>query len=262
MLSLEDRFKRFMLSIPSAESIDKLMQDCHLPDRQRADYLVCYRHFIIEQKSLGADPAPKIEAFLQKLADENRLQEPGRTGLAELLSKLPDGQALFDDLRERVVRRLDKLVAEADHQVEDTKRTFLIPGALGVLVVLNECAPCIFPDIAADRLFSSLNKAGTDGGRRYPHNQAIIFISEAHIMSGRQDATIFSTATLYAVEYGEHPTLNLFTKSLLQGWAKANGAGFAEETTPWGDYQARDPLKPINIVIRRRSASDIPCRNS
>jgi hypothetical protein len=52
--------------------------------------------------------------------------------------------------------------------------------------------------------------------------------------------------------------LNLFTKSLLQGWAKANGAGFAEETTPWGDYQARYPLKPINIVIRRRSASDIP----
>lgn len=257
MLGLEGRFARFMLSIPGLECIDKLRQGCHLPDRQWADYLACYRHFIIEQKSLGADPAPKIEAFLQKLADENRLQEPGRMTLAELLSKLPDGQILFDDLRARIVRRLDKLVADADKQIHDTKMTFLIPDSLGILVILNECAPCIFPDIAVDRLFSSLNKLGTDGSRRYPHNQAIIFISEAHIVSGQPDATVFSTATLYAVDHGEHPMLNLFTKSLLQGWAKANCASFTEETAHWHDYQARDPMKPINVFLRRRSASDI-----
>jgi hypothetical protein len=83
-------------------------------------------------------------------------------------------------LRERVTKVLDDIIAKADDQTRDTKQTFCIPEAIGVVVVLNECASLIFPDIATVKLFDMLRKRRGDGSLRYIHNHVIVLISEAH----------------------------------------------------------------------------------
>src|SRR5216683_7978830 len=94
------------------------------------------------------------------------------------MSLVPDGAALFDQLRERVTKVLDDIIAKADDQTRDTKQTFLIPGAIGIVGVLNERAHLLDPDIATVKLFEMLRKRNYSpliserrgrGGRRRRH---------------------------------------------------------------------------------------------
>ena len=81
------------------------------------------------------------------------------------MSLVPDGAALFDQLRERVTKVLDDIIAKADDQTRDTKQTFLIPGAIGIVGVLNERAHLLDPDIATVKLFEMLRKPEAAAGR-------------------------------------------------------------------------------------------------
>jgi hypothetical protein len=105
--SFKERFERFRLSIPGVESIDALLRYRARTGLQRADYLACDRRVVIEVKSLDVSPDYKIQRFLDGLAHAGHLPSAGNTTLAELLSKLSDGPALFDEAWERVTKVLD-----------------------------------------------------------------------------------------------------------------------------------------------------------
>ena len=167
-----------MLSTPGIESIDEILRHRAPIDLQRADYLACDRRAVIEVKSLDVNPDYRIQRFLDGLAQAGRLPCTGDTTLAELLSKLPDGPALFDEARERVTKVLDDVVAKADDQTRDTKQIFNITDAVGIVVILNENATLLYPDISTVKLFDMLRKQ-RDGALRYVHNQVIVLISES-----------------------------------------------------------------------------------
>jgi hypothetical protein len=239
-----------MLSKKGVESVDHLLKHCVLEGLQRADYLVCNRRVVIEQKSIDVNPDYKIQQFLEKLASDGRL--PGvrqeNWSLAELLSKVPNGAALFDELRERVTKVLDDIIAKADHQTKDTKETFSIPDAIGVVVVLNENAPLMFPDIAMVKLFDMLRKRRQDGELRYVHNHVIVLISEAHVIRSVEDTTMFNMATVYS-EAGNHiPLATAFTESLKEQWAAFNNAGYLESSELWDNFGTRAPEKVFTVV--------------
>jgi hypothetical protein len=59
MSDLVERFGTFIKSQRGFESIDELLRDVHLPGKKRADYLLCDRQVIIEQKVLVIDPADR-----------------------------------------------------------------------------------------------------------------------------------------------------------------------------------------------------------
>lgn len=250
-MTLNDRFEQFMLSTRGVESIDQLLKQSVIEGRQRADYLACNRRVVIEQKSIDVNPDYKIQRFLNTLASAGRLPGCGQTDwtLAELLSKVgPDGSALFDELRERVTKVLDDIIAKADSQTRDTKQTFLIPEAIGIVIVLNEHAQHIFPDIAMVKLFDMLRKRRQNGELRYVHNQVIVLISEAHLINADDDATRFSMATIYSDAGNEIPLATTYTESLKQQWATFNNAGYEESSEFWDNFRTRDPLKVITVV--------------
>jgi hypothetical protein len=124
----------------------------------------------------------------------------------------------------------------------------LIPESSGIVVVLIEHAPLLFPDIATVRLFDTLRKRRPEGELRYVENQVIILISEAHVIESEQNATMFSMATIYSDAGNERPLLSAFVESLKQGWAAFNNAGYLEESEHWDNFRPRDPLEPIEIV--------------
>jgi hypothetical protein len=246
-VKLKDRFERFMLSTPGVESIDQLLRHGGSPGAERADYLACARRAIIEVKSLDVNPDYKVQGFLDKLGQSGRLPAAGDTTLAELLSKLPDGQALFDEIRERVTKVLDDIVAKADHQTRDTKQTFKITEALGVLVVLNESATVLFPDISTVKLFEMLRKQ-RDGQLRYVHNQVIILISEAHLIDAGEAVTMFPISTLYSEAGNSIPFATTFAENLNRKWAAFNDAGYLASSELWDNSAPRDPVKRFTII--------------
>jgi hypothetical protein len=195
MTSLKERFERFMRSTPGVESVDDLVRprESELSGRKRADFLACNRRVVIEIKSLDIDPADKIQRFLDGLAQSGRLPKAGDTTLGELLRDLPDGQALYDQLRARVTRILEDNIARADDQTRDTKAIFNIPDAIGVIVMLNENATLLYPDQSVLRIFETLNKR-RDGKLRYVENHVVIYISEAHVVYVGEAVTIYDMA--------------------------------------------------------------------
>jgi hypothetical protein len=198
----------------------------------------------------AVNPDDKIRRFLNTLASAGRLPSSGQKDwtLAEFLSKVgPDGPVLFDQLRERVLKVLDKIIAKADDQTRDTKETFLIPEAIGLVVVLNENAQHIFPDIAMVKLFDMLRKRQQNGELRYVHNQVIVLISEAHLIHADDGVTRFSMATIYSEAGNEIPLATTYTESLKEQWAAFNNAAYSESSELWGNFRTRDPAKVITV---------------
>ncbi|HEY8032929.1 MAG TPA: hypothetical protein VIF02_11300 [Methylocella sp.] len=247
MTSLKQRFERFMLSTPGIESIDEILRQRAPIDLQRADYLACDRRAVIEVKSLDVNPDYKIQRFLDGLAQAGRLPCTGDTTLAELLCKLPDGQVLFDEARERVTKVLDDVVAKADDQTRDTKRIFNITDAVGIVVILNENATLLYPDISTVKLFDMLRKQ-RDGALRYVHNQVIVLISESHIIDVSEGVIMYNMATVYSEAGNDIPLATTFVEGLQRRWAAFNNAGYLESSDYWDKFRARDPVKPFNVV--------------
>jgi hypothetical protein len=78
-----------------------------------------------------------------------------------------------------LAKNIDAIAAKADRQMEDTRDIFSIPDALGVLVILNEKAGMLDPQVIHYALANVFQKK-TDGSPRYPANDGVILISEAH----------------------------------------------------------------------------------
>ena len=238
-----------MLSTQGAESIDDLVRprESELTGRKRADFLAWDRRVVIETKSLDVDPVEKIQHFLNELAQAGRLPKSGDMTLEELLGDLPDGQALFDELRARVTKVLDDNIAKADDQTRDTKEIFSIPEAIGVVVILNENASLLYPDQSMLKIFEVLRKL-RDGELRHIHNHVVIYISEAHIADAGDGATIYDMATVYSDTGNATPFATTFAEDLNRRWAAFNGAGYLESSEVWDNFRARNPVKPFNVV--------------
>src|SRR4051794_19343693 len=247
MPSLKNRFEQFILSIEDAESVDNLLRYSAPIGRNLADFLTCDRRVIIEQKSIEVNPDYKIQRFFEKLASEGRLPQ-GDFSLGELLNKIrPDGERLFNELRERVTRILEDVVEKSNKQIRDTKAAFQIPEALGVVIILNENASLIFPDLAVLRLFDAVRKRRSDGKLRYAHIHTVILISEAHALETK-DATMLGMATVYSDSGNEIPFATRFAQGFSERWAAFNGAGYLDEGKLWDNLIPRDPVKPIVII--------------
>ncbi len=247
-MTLKERFAQFMLSTPGVESIDEILRSYTVPGKQRADYLACDRNVVVEVKSIEKNPDYKIQRFLDDLASSNRLPGGDHTTLGALLSGVPDGAALFSEIRERTTKVLDYIVGKADDQTGGTKDIFNLPNALGVVVVLNEDATLLFPDISTIKLFEMLRKKRPDGSIRYVHNQVIILISEAHVIDGGEGATIFPMSTLYSDEGNNIPFATTFAEGFNRLWAAYNGAGYLESSELWDKSRPRDPITPFTVV--------------
>jgi hypothetical protein len=247
---LKERFQRFMLSTPGVEGIDELLRSggSELKKRKRADFLACGRAVIVETKSLDVDPVEKVQRFLDRLAQAGCLPKCSDTTLEQVLRDLPDGQALYDELRGRVTKILDDDIANADDQTRDTKVIFGIPDAIGIVVILNENAALLYPDQSTLRIFDVLRKR-RGGELRYVHNHVVIYISEAHIVDAGDESTIYDMATVYSDAGNEIPFVTTFAKGLNQRWAEFNGAGYLESPDLWDRFRARDPVKPFTVIL-------------
>jgi hypothetical protein len=174
MATLRERFETFIKTFDGFEDVDALLVRKDMPGKNRADYLLRGREIIVEQKALEADPAYRLQRFSKKLMEQGRILVYGTVPLKGFSE--PIQREFFLD----VTKNLDAIVAKADKQTRDTRQIFSIPDAMGVLVILNEKAKVLEPQVIHYGLANVFQKRSADGLLRYPHNDGIILIAEAH----------------------------------------------------------------------------------
>jgi hypothetical protein len=161
MPTLKERFERFMSVLEGVENIDTLMKQCDLPGRKRANYLAFNRHVIIEQKSLEVDPDYKIQTFIDDLLRARGIIDADQVSLvsfAHVLTQLPDGDDSKKQLYQKLTKGIDDILAKADKQTRDTRKTFFIPEAVGIVVILNDNVQILEPDFVVVKAFDTLRK--------------------------------------------------------------------------------------------------------
>jgi hypothetical protein len=174
MTALKQRFETFIRTFEGFEDIDAVLKGQDLPGKRRADYLLRDRAIIVEQKILEKDPTDRPQRFGHKLMQQGRILVYGTVPLKGF-SESVQREFVLD-----LAKNLDAITAKADRQTEDTRDIFSIPDALGVLVILNENAGMLDPQVIHYALANVFQKKTADGSLRYPANDGVILIPEAH----------------------------------------------------------------------------------
>jgi hypothetical protein len=204
------------------EGVDELMRNARRETRKRADYLLSGRSIIIEQKVLKVDQAHRPQQFIDRLIRDRGILIYGRHSTDSIFNRLPDGQKLKRDMFLGMTKGFADDIAAADRQTRDTRAIFSIPEAIGILVILNEGAAALPPELLGFTLHNVLNKRRSDGSLRYVHNDAVMVISEAHVLmdsKGGRGLPCLATRT----PQGRSPDLvDEFTERVLQAWASFN----------------------------------------
>jgi hypothetical protein len=241
--SLKERFVSFMSSGDFVEDIDALVRSGYPNGLQKADYLAWNRSVIIEQKSLDQDVDGKVQAFLGDLVGTHGPLEREGVTLARIIdavAQLPRGNRFKPKLRAILTQRIDDLLAKADKQTRDTRRFFGLPDAIGIVVMLNEHAALIEPDYFQDKAWNMLRKEKAPGQLRYPENQVVILISEAHRVLTAANIEMIPVETTLSETGLKNPAAEAFASELRQRWATFNEALATDWVGPTRDVTTRD----------------------
>jgi hypothetical protein len=203
------------------ESVDNLLAGSR-ETRKRADYLLRDRRVIVEQKVLQVDQDHRPQQFINRLIEQRRILFFGRLSTDTIFNKLPDGQELKREMFLSMTKGFEDDVAAADKQTRDTRAIFSIPDAAGIVVILNQGASALPPDLLGFGLNHVLNKRREDGSLRYVHNDGVVVISGTHVVpdsNGRPGMPCFAT---YAPHGRLQDAVAGFSEALLRGWASFN----------------------------------------
>jgi hypothetical protein len=222
MTGLKARFETFIKTFDHFESIEELLKCADLHGKKRADYLLCGRTIIIEQKVLEVDPIDKPQKFINKLVEQGRILFFGKLSTAVIFRNMPDRDRLQRSMILKIAKVIDDCVAKADKQTRDTRKIFSIPDAVGILIILNEKATILNPEIIHYSLSQVFQKKSDNGSLRYPHNNGVILISDAHHMITPQGK--FRTYMTFTSPHRiAADTVLQFSDRLLRAWAEFNG---------------------------------------
>jgi hypothetical protein len=224
MSSLRERFESFVKTLDGFESIDTLLQGAGQQGRKRADYLVQNRQIVIEQKVLQSNPAGRPQKFVDKVARERGILIYGRVSTTQVFGGQPDPKDLQRKMVLDLARVIDDDVANADKQTAHTRQLFNIPDAMGILLLLNESAEVLQPDVIHYALANSFQKKCESGALRYAANDGVIVVSEANTLVLPPFQRVFPILSYVSPQKRHAAFFTGFSDTLMKQWAAFNNA--------------------------------------
>lgn len=226
--SLKSRFEDFILTVPRLLSIDALLSGVTNQNNDRADYLAQESRLIVELKSLEENTEWKVEKILAP--HRHREEFPvffDKWEIGKVLKHLPDGDQLHNQIVQRITTSVRADFRKANNQIRFTKKSFDIPEAQGLLIILNENLEILSTDLILRTLQTIALSKLESGGLRYTEIQAVLLLSEAH---GRElpNRVLGFPATLMKLEGREKFLHDDFINVLSRGWAEFNQAQFVQ----------------------------------
>jgi hypothetical protein len=222
---LSSRFESFIRTMSGFEDIDSLLRGQN--SKNQADYLLWNRKIILEQKILVVDPGHRPQKFVDTLLQERRMAMFGTLSTRYIFDRLTDGTELERDMFLDMTKGLGDNTEHADRQIRDTREIFSIRDAIGVLILLNESAPTLRPDLVTFRLNNIFGKRSAGGSFRYPNIDGVVLISESHTLHGPQGngAPCFAWPTLHARSRDDFLR---FSYAMIKGWSSYNNLPFLD----------------------------------
>lgn len=223
-MTLENRFFKFLETLPEAENIDHLAIPQEHKDSQKGDFFLFGRRVIVEVKTLQADPEGKVEETIEPL--RVRPEMPvfyGRVEVSNILNYFPEKEAIEKKIYERTSRSIEQAVRSADKQISATRRLFCTPDAFGILIILNESVEFLAPELIVRKTGEMFVKSNDDGTLRYPNIAGAVIFTECHVA----EEIKFTDALPFIMLEG--PSASAFidyqkiTEALMSGWAAFNG---------------------------------------
>lgn len=185
--NLEERFKIFLSGLGGTESLDDLTLTREQQEAQKADYFLANRTIIGELKALYEDTTSKMEAILAPYRETP--EWPiffGEQELEKVLQHLPDRDRIRATIFRAITRSIEAVVEKANRQIRETKRTFDLPEAGGLLIIVNDAVDILAPDVVMYRIRRALNKR-RDGKLRYENVSAVMLIGGTHYTQLKPD---------------------------------------------------------------------------
>jgi hypothetical protein len=152
-MSLEGRFIDFAKRVVGSECLDDLPLTPEQRGAEIADFFFSDRQIVCEIKSLKKDTSAKVERILEPHHDRPEwpvFYSPWE--LSKVLRYLPDSEQITRQIFDAITTAIKELMRKANRQIRETKRTFGIPSAEGVLVILNDLVDVLSPLLIVKRL--------------------------------------------------------------------------------------------------------------
>ncbi len=238
--NLEGRFKFFAKNLGGAECIDDLELTREQELAKKADYFFENRKFIVELKSLQTDSSEKIENILAP--HRERPEFPvffGEIEVHKVLQYLPDKEEINKKISDALTDSVEGVVEEANRQIRETKRTFALPDAGGLLIILNDAVDVLSPDLVVYRVRRALNKKTASDETRFPHVAAVMLINSAHYTQMTPTLKGLPILIIPGAQLDSEKVAN-FASSLSPRWSAFEGQPFfsiAPEDIPKLNYQ-------------------------
>lgn len=211
---MEERFHRFALTLPAAESIDALVPSG--ASGQRADYLWRGRSMVVELKVLTGDPRAKVERAIDALSErEDAPLFIGPSPVDNVFRHLSDGAEQLRKLRQQVMRSTEAAFRDARRQIASTRKLFELPDALGMLVVLNPDIETLSPIDVGQELSRLMEKRQSEGWAV----DVVWLLSEAHLAGGAQPCILITGSRIDRFEWASS-----YLDELNAAWASFNNS--------------------------------------
>jgi hypothetical protein len=197
------------------------------------------------RSSCPQDVQAKVQAVLNDLVRTYGpldREQVTLAGIIDAIAQLPRGNPFKPRLRAIITaQKIDDVLSKADKQTRDTRTFFGLPNAIGVVIMLNEHAPLVEPDYFQDKAWDMLRKEQSPGQLRYPHDQIVILISEAHRVVTKQDREEITVETSHSHAGLKNAAVEAFAADFQARWPAFNGALASELVGPIRDVRTRDP---------------------
>ncbi len=223
---MEDRFIAFAKGLPSAEYIDEMELTPEQKRARKADFLLDNRQIICELKSLKTDTKGKVEKVLEP--HKQRPEWPiffGSVEVHKILKHLPDGDRVNRQIFDAVTSAIKDLVRSANDQIRQTKKTFGLPSAGGMLVILNEFIDILSPDVIAYKVNELLRKRTPDGKPQFQEINAVWVINESHYTQMTPELQAIP-ALIMTNAIPDPVNVTDYINSLQPKWAEYHGVPF------------------------------------
>lgn len=223
----EANFKSFMQQYGIFEDLDDTT--VQIPSGvQIADY-VLRDVAVLELKTIKSDPVEKLESFFHEVMERPDFPAIyGELNFRKVVGLMEDSEQLIRKFENKAFRQIESVVSKADKQVNSTiKYLSMIPDTAGVLVLINEAAEMLEPDILVDYITGLLGAKSGDK-LRFKNINRVILIQDTHMKAKSNSFVNDTIVPIYDIQnenlelsIGEGP-LNCALKHLIEQYSKFN----------------------------------------
>lgn len=219
-MTTEEKIKTFFSGLNGALNLDS-----HYSGKKRfADFILDSGNFIVEMKTV------------KESTGINRIQEKGRelqgrpevpyiyggVPFKDLIKNYTDKEQMNLSLTNKIGRKVEDYVRDADKQIKSTKDIHILPGACGVLLLINELDPVLSPSVVTHRISKCFNRKNRHVFHYQNIHCSIIIDLSSHAIKNGMKA--YPVAFLHndIMYKGDIRTFNYFSP-LLKSFFEAQG---------------------------------------